>query len=609
MKERQPTNPPVSVPEKPETGVNPGESSEETVSISRLQAGDLAPEIQAVVAEAAMHREVSSVGGESSIGVSQLNVPTEDASPMLDISLSDLGSGTIPIAQADPEISNIMNMDLGGDKYRVLGELGKGGMGQILLAEQTTLGRKVAVKVMRSPDDEESIQRFFLEASMTAMLEHPNTVRIYDFGRNDKGLMYLVMELLDGGDFKDFVREKGPLSPIETVRLGKQISGALAEAHRKSIIHRDIKPTNLFMVESHELGLQAKLIDFGLVKNLAQNSEVSATGMIVGSPMYMAPEQITSTQVDPRTDIYSFGMTLYFALTGSNPFKVKGLPAVLNAQLNTTPESLIEVVPELQGCPALIWLIETATQKDPKLRLQSAQQMLSALQHIENSIIANTKLELELRDGELIAHEDGAKPPVSTPNIEESGDYPTLLQSATDLQLSKPSHTPKIVALLALLTLGGAAAFFIGGTEGPPPEVATKVEEAPAEPEAKSVLHEILLSSVPTGAEVFEDGILISATPFSANLATGETKDVEVRMEGYVTRTIRLSPASPTPEIKLKKAEEKTKKSTPVKKKAVKKKAAGKTTAPAQTTPPVRKPKKKTDGDATKAKVRDPWAD
>ena len=136
-----------------------------------------------------------------------------------------------------------------GGKYKILSEINKGGMGCVFKAEQLSLRRNVALKVVLASDDPQANQRFLLEASLTASLDHPNIVKIFDFGRTDDGVLFLVMELLTGQDLKSWVKANGPLSVEETIQMGKQLCGALSEAHRHNVIHRDIKPTNIMITK------------------------------------------------------------------------------------------------------------------------------------------------------------------------------------------------------------------------------------------------------------------------------------------------------------------------------------------------------------------------
>src|SRR5262245_24338867 len=183
-------------------------------------------------------------------------------------------------------------------------------MGAVYKAEQAPLGRLVAIKVL-SPKHEEDKdpefrKRFFLEAATVAKLTHPNTVTVFDYGQSE-ALYFIVMELLEGVTLKQAMRASGPMPPARAIHIAKQICRSLREAHRLGIIHRDMKPGNVMLLQQGDESDFAKVLDFGLVKDTAAEEEEDLTqaGVFMGSPKYMSPEQIQGERVDARTDIYS----------------------------------------------------------------------------------------------------------------------------------------------------------------------------------------------------------------------------------------------------------------------------------------------------------------
>lgn len=282
-------------------------------------------------------------------------------------------------------------------KYRLDKVIGQGGMGKIYLATQLKLNRCVAIKVMLAPDDMEATLRFEAEASVTANLTHPNTVRIFDFGVMESGFLYLVMEHLDGINIKEYLKTKGAFEPLLAAKLISEVCGALLEAHQKAIVHRDIKPGNIMLVHMPEGGLRSKLLDFGLVKSLEGSKNRTRTGIVLGSPMYMSPEQIEAQPVSPASDLYSLGLTLYNMLTNARPFLEDSLTGILSAHLLRYPKPIWEVMPEMTHYPGLIWIVNTALQKNPHDRFRSAGQMKTAL----DCFIQNPKCGFIYEDGEL----------------------------------------------------------------------------------------------------------------------------------------------------------------------------------------------------------------
>ncbi|MBW2253027.1 MAG: serine/threonine protein kinase, partial [Deltaproteobacteria bacterium] len=220
-------------------------------------------------------------------------------------------------ASEDPLVGKLL------DRYRILGLIARGGMGRVYRAHQENLERVVALKTLDAQaggDEDEFRQRFSLEASLCAKLSHPNTVRIFDYGTTDEGVCYIAMEFLEGRSLHQVIKEEAPFEPLRAIRLVKQICGSLAEAHDQQIVHRDLKPGNIILTCHGEEGEFPKVLDFGLVKALNQETEVTQAGALLGSPMYMSPEQVQNEPVDPRTDVYSLGVILFIMLTGEPPF-------------------------------------------------------------------------------------------------------------------------------------------------------------------------------------------------------------------------------------------------------------------------------------------------
>jgi serine/threonine-protein kinase len=210
-------------------------------------------------------------------------------------------------------------------QYRLRRRLGAGGMGEVYLAEHQLLKRPCALKLIQqdSMSDPRALERFENEVRLTATLSHPNTVEIYDYGRAEDGSYYYVMEYLPGLSLAELVEHYGPLPPARVVYLVRQVCGALREAHAAGLIHRDIKPSNIIAARRGGMDDVAKLLDFGLVRppSTVGAARLSAEGQILGTPLYMAPEQATgSPDLGERTDIYSLGAVAYFLLTGRPPF-------------------------------------------------------------------------------------------------------------------------------------------------------------------------------------------------------------------------------------------------------------------------------------------------
>jgi len=227
-------------------------------------------------------------------------------------------------------------------KYTVLGELGKGGTGIVYRAIDPMLEREVAIKkqtVDRLQRDE-SIQRFLREARLIANLEHRNVVTVFELGQEEDGV-YIVMELLRGEDLCERLRSRKHLSLEQKVRILGEVGRGLAHAHRRGVVHRDVKPRNVFLTEDGEV----KLLDFGLA-HISQ-STLTATGQVMGSPHYMSPEQILGKRPDPRSDIFSLGALFYELLTGDKAFAAPTLPEVFDRILGAEPEPMRNLAPSV----------------------------------------------------------------------------------------------------------------------------------------------------------------------------------------------------------------------------------------------------------------------
>jgi hypothetical protein len=227
--------------------------------------------------------------------------------------------------------------------YRLKARIGGGGSGEVWLARQDPLGRSVALKVLkeRGATDDESIRRFEREARAASQLKHPNTIRIFDFGVSDDGVLYIAMELLEGLDVDTLVELSGPLPKERVIHLARQACGSLAEAHDAGIVHRDIKPANLFVTHAGDDEDFLKLLDFGVARMVEAPSEVSSlteSGILFGTPAYMSPEVCSGEPADARSDIYSLGAALYFMVTGTPLFPNRSFGDTVMSHVSKVPE-------------------------------------------------------------------------------------------------------------------------------------------------------------------------------------------------------------------------------------------------------------------------------
>ncbi|HKZ02207.1 MAG TPA: protein kinase, partial [Pyrinomonadaceae bacterium] len=227
-------------------------------------------------------------------------------------------------------------------KYCIDAKLGAGGMGAVFRARRLLIGDEVAIKILHPEHVEQpqSVERFRREAQAAARLKHPNAVTIYDFGVTSDGLVYLVMELVEGQSLRQIIKQQGPLTPSAAAEVINQVCAALDEAHRQQIVHRDLKPDNI-IVNPTLTGLRTKVLDFGIAKlrDLTAGN-LTQTGSVMGTPHYMSPEQCLGEELDSRSDIYSLGIVLYEMLAGVVPFNSPTSTAVVVQHVNQAPPSL-----------------------------------------------------------------------------------------------------------------------------------------------------------------------------------------------------------------------------------------------------------------------------
>ena len=292
------------------------------------------------------------------------------------------------MAQAQPAaaaIGDLTGQVIGG-RYRLGEQLGQGGMGVVYAAVQESLARPVALKVLQPvlAQNADSILRFKAEAERAGRLAHPHIVQILDFGHEPSASAWIAMELLRGESLGARI-DRGGISEAEVVRIAKETLSALEAAHGANLVHRDLKPDNIFLADVPGIGTSVKVLDFGIAKLLDGDaaSKLTATGMLIGTPLYMAPEQARGDDIDQRADLYALGAVLYETLTGRPPFIGKNYHALLFSVLSETPKPIATYRPDIS--PALAQVIARAMAKLPSERWQSAHEMAEALRAVQPS--------------------------------------------------------------------------------------------------------------------------------------------------------------------------------------------------------------------------------
>ena len=298
------------------------------------------------------------------------------------------GGGTPASSKSGGEPDPLIGRGVGG-RFKIVSVIARGGMGKVYKAEQAPLGRVSALKVL-SPKyegdrDPEFHKRFFLEASTSAKLTHANTVTIFDYGQEGDDLYYIAMEYIEGRTLHRALREEGPLNEARTAHIAAQICRSLREAHGLGVVHRDLKPGNILLADRADEQDVVKVLDFGLVKDVTGEAEdLTQAGLFMGSPKYMAPEQILGGEITARTDIYSLGVMMFEMLTGKVPFDRGASVGTLMAHVNDPLPPMRGVNPKLQASPTMENIVYRCLEKEPNKRFNSMKDLLNALKRVGN---------------------------------------------------------------------------------------------------------------------------------------------------------------------------------------------------------------------------------
>ncbi|HEX8951595.1 MAG TPA: serine/threonine-protein kinase, partial [Polyangia bacterium] len=276
-------------------------------------------------------------------------------------------------ALVDREPTSLVGQVL-ADRYRIVRLLGEGGMGQVYEAQHLNINKRFAIKMLKPEviGSAQSLQRFRQEAWAASSIGHEHIVEIDDFATLPSGQVYLAMEFLDGQSLAERIRDGAPLSAEDAVAVVVAVGHGLAAAHDKGIVHRDMKPENIFLARKGGR-VVAKILDFGIAKMTGgdEPSNLTRTGAIFGTPLYMSPEQAKGRPADARADVYALGVILYELLTGSVPFGGESSVEILSQHIGARPVPPSQLAPERAIAPALEALVLRALEKEPDARFAS----------------------------------------------------------------------------------------------------------------------------------------------------------------------------------------------------------------------------------------------
>ncbi len=374
-------------------------------------------------------------------------------------------------------------------RYKVIDLLGEGGMGAVYLADQLAVGRKVALKIMKSElaNRLTEVARFQQEARAIASLSHVNIISLIDFGQAEDGSLFLVMEFLEGEPLDEVIGEQAPIEPARIVHIAQQVLDALGQAHGQGIVHRDLKPENLFLTKMGRTSDFVKVLDFGIAKvtgDASAGMTLTGTGMAIGSPRYMAPEQCMGQSVTPQADLYALGCIMYEMLTGRPVFLKESATEYLFAHVREEPDIPVKDGMQLGG--PLVSLILHCLQKAPASRPAGTVQALEMLEACGDSPVTTSETA-------AVAPLLGSMATMAAPGITTDGGTPAAQAVSTGIGsgLQQAGTAPgtgvqaSMAAGTGLQTAGAAAAPSTGlvaqpgsGAASPPSAISTALRPA-----------------------------------------------------------------------------------------------------------------------------------
>jgi eukaryotic-like serine/threonine-protein kinase len=483
---------------------------------------------------------------------------------------------------------------LAAGRYRIQKLLGEGGMGQVYLAEHVAIEKRVALKVLRAEfaAKGEIVTRFQQEAISASRIKHPNVLDVFDFGQLENGRFFLAMEFLEGNDLADELAKRRVLSVANGIRISMQMCRALAAAHESGVVHRDMKPENVFLQRTADGEEIVKIVDFGIAQLRSKDADVvqpkrrlTRTGMIFGTPEYMAPEQASGKHADPRSDIYSVGIIMYEMFTGAVPFTGDTFLGVLAKHLSDPTPQMHEICPEVAISSSLQGVIMRALEKDPTVRYQS---MLEFAQAISASSDAAA---LGYRPKSSMPSDDPSAPAAHMPGTPTQSQFSLatpqpvtpsvgLIRASRDTEAARAetligaeasarSHAPRrkgglVAALAGIVVAGGVGAWFLTHRgEGarataetpsalaavppappaasPPASVVPVTQTAPPSSEAAVTpsVH-LAVATEPSGAILLKNGFQVcDQTPCEVLAAPAETVEFQA-VKGALKGTAKV---------------------------------------------------------------------
>ncbi len=475
-----------------------------------------------------------------------------------------------PTAPADPLVGQVFH-----DRFKILALVAKGGMGKVYKAEQAPLGRICAVKVLTPPADpeqrEEFRKRFFLEASVGSKLTHPNTVTIFDYGVTDDGTYFMAMEFLDGRTLAKALREDGPFTEARAAHVARQVCRSLREAHALGVVHRDLKAANVFLIDKGDENDFAKVLDFGLVKNVTQDSseDLTQAGLFMGSPKYMSPEQIRGEHVDARTDIYALGVLMFEMIAGRVPFDKPNQVDTLLAHVNDEVPAVHAVRPESDASEPFESVIRRCLAKDAAQRFASMDEALQALRQTPGGQVTGTGALHAISSDALLRASASFTPQPSALSPSPSSPVPATSSSTAPPPQKRGKGLVVALAVAAVALVGVIVALSTRKTEStataaPASTSANADPQTTGESKPKPTASTVMVASTtapvvpkvdvdtdPTGARIRDEAGMVLCDKTPCKLTVDKPLTLQIDSEGYETQKVKIAVGDPARTVKL----------------------------------------------------------
>jgi serine/threonine-protein kinase len=490
-----------------------------------------------------------------------------------------MGGGILSMASQSPERREPTDLPPGtviNGKFRIVSLLAMGGMGRIFRAEQAPLGRVVALKVLRVPHSasetmvDEFRKRFFREASILSRLQHVNVVTLFDYGRIEGApteQYFMAMEFLAGETLSQRLKKGLVLSVQDTLRTMRQIARGLREAHKLGAVHRDLKPSNVMLVPEEDGGEAVKILDFGIGKFVGEGGQdeqdLTQEGAFLGSPKYIAPEQVNERRVDARTDVYALGVIGYECLSGHVPFLGETNLETILAHCNNPVPPLAERTPGLVIPDIVEALVRRCLEKDPLRRPQSMDEVLRGITECERVLFGVNSL------GRTPSYDGGppSNPTPIQPGASSSAGWPAVTSQAqpqtrqsvgtaspltrSDSMRAAPGAGRTAIVLgvvVGVLLAAGVAAVLFLRMESTATQQTATTPQASAGPAASAAAtapsrsFTLVLDSRPSGADVWDGDQVIGTTPMQVTIdraaARSAPRRFVLRIDGYAPYTV-----------------------------------------------------------------------